>query len=138
MQTCRVCFVPLCVEHFATILFQPSSSSALRSIRRTLSSFVRWRTSSGVNQATSCDSSLTRISSSEWAISRKRTSWCSCASSMMLAVRIVAGGNFVYVDVQRHDDAVDRHDVELGHARFLAGFAEGDFFDVPLAVGMSA
>ena len=40
--------------------------------------------------------------------------------------------------VERHQRAVDRHEVEAGHARFLAGFAEGDFVDVPLAVGVAA
>ena len=35
-------------------------------------------------------------------------------------------------------DAVDRDDIEARQARFFAGFAEGDFLDVPLAVGVAA
>ena len=55
-----------------------------------------------------------------------------------LAGCVVAGRDLVHVDVERHQHAVDRHEIERGHARFFAGFAEGDFFDVPLAVGVAA
>ena len=55
-----------------------------------------------------------------------------------LAVGIVAGRDVVHVDVERHHDAVDRHDIEVRQAGFLAGLAEGDFFDLPLAVGVAA
>ncbi len=54
------------------------------------------------------------------------------------AFRIVSGGNLVHVDVEGHDDTVDWHDVEMREAGFFAGFAERDFFDEPMPVGMSA
>ena len=44
----------------------------------------------------------------------------------------------MHVEVERQQRAVDRHEVEARHARFLAGFAERDFFDLRLAVGMTA
>ena len=91
-----------------------------------------------MNQATSCDSSLTRIACPAWATSRKRTSWCSWASSISRPGGVVAGRDLVHVEVERHQHAVDRHEVEAGHARFFAGLAERDFFDLPLAVGVAA
>jgi hypothetical protein len=71
------------VECNQRIRSYPISSIAFRSIRNTLSSVVKLSNSSEVNQATSCDSSLTRISWPAWAINRNRTSWCSCASSII-------------------------------------------------------
>jgi hypothetical protein len=55
-----------------------------------------------------------------------------------LALCVVAGRDVVHVDVEWHDDAVNRDNVETSNARLLASFAEGDFFDVPLAVCMAA
>ena len=54
------------------------------------------------------------------------------------ACRVVAGGDIVHVDIERHHHAIDRHDVEVREAGFLAGLAERDFFDEPLPVGVSA
>ena len=55
-----------------------------------------------------------------------------------LAVGIVACRDLMYVDIERHQRAVDRHEIEPGHAGFLARFAQGDFVDLPLPVGMAA
>ena len=102
-----------------------------------LSSSVRSSTSSGVNHASSCDSSLT-VNVVGVGDQQEADVVVLVGVFDQLAVRVVAGRDFVDVDVERHHDAVDRHDVEPREARFFAGFAEGDFFDVPLAVGVAA
>jgi len=58
-------------------------------------------------------------------------SWCSCAFLDQRTRGIIAGGNIVYVEIEWHQDAVDRDEVKLAQPRFFAGFAEGDFFDMP-------
>ena len=55
-----------------------------------------------------------------------------------LAGRVVPRGDLVDVEIEGQDRAGDRHKVERRHAGFLAGFAEGNFFDLRLAVGVAA
>lgn len=54
------------------------------------------------------------------------------------AGRVVAGRNLVHVDVQRQQLAVDRHEIEIADAGFLAGLAECHLFDLRLAVGVAS
>jgi hypothetical protein len=55
-----------------------------------------------------------------------------------LALCVVAGRDVVDVDIKWHDYAINGHDVEVCNARLFAGFAKGDLFDVPRAVGVAA
>jgi hypothetical protein len=55
-----------------------------------------------------------------------------------LTAGVVSGGDIVHVDIERHHDSVNRNEVEGAETRFLLGFAEGDFFDVPLTIGVAA
>ena len=57
---------------------------------------------------------------------------------MSCAVGVVAGWDFMHVQVERHHHALNGDEVESRQARFLAGFAERHFFDVPLAIGVAA
>ncbi len=54
------------------------------------------------------------------------------------AVRVEASWYLVHVEIERHERAGDRHEIEAGHARLFAGLAERDLLDERLPVGMSA